>query len=242
METESKVCPSCNGKNDAVFTACWKCGAVFEDGTGEKKRSSRAFPTVVSFAVAIVLIFVFIPLSKSLIEFFFGGKGGSGGTNVSEDPGAVTKRSSGAKKTVVISGKSEYQPKAPGGPGRTKELQEAGGAGGYHLLVTTLPGALASKKNENEYFKGLIETYLHSHAGSALSEKNELMLQDKYRALEYKIGFQYSKDGFARPYIHHAITAVVADKVYTVSVDYPRDISGKSAAMRKNLMEALPKF
>lgn len=241
MEKKLKVCPSCQKENDPVFTACWKCGAVFEEGVKAAKKGSSPLPGIVVFAVAIVLVFVCMAFSEELRELFSGGKK-SGGKDIPAAQKVAPSKVSGTQKNAAVSGRSQKKQTDLSGLEQVQPGPVPDYTGSYHLLVTSLPREPAQGGEGTGYAEGLIETYLQSHSGAVLLGKNPLRLQAQYPALEYKIGFKSSGDGRAGPLIHHAITAVIAGKAYTVSVDYSRDLGEKDAAVRKDLVDSFPKF
>lgn len=237
IKAESKACPSCHRENDLAFTACWKCGTVFLEGPVEKKPGSlRSMVPPETFVVGIVVCIILIVLFMNLPKL---PSRGPKADETDVEPKTFTKKSLSANSNVAVSEKLANKLKAPDGMVRTDAGQAAGDTGGYHFLVTSLPNVLVSKKSRTAYFEGLMESYLHSHAGSTLSEKKELMLRDQYPAVEYKIGFRDPKNGSMKPFTHHAMTTVIANKAYTVSKDYPQDLNEDGSAMRENLIDSL---
>jgi len=247
VEKGSRLCPSCGGENEETLKACSKCGALFEE-----KTAARTFSDGITFAVALVLVIALIPLSKNLIEFFFGPKGSDGKSVLELQEEALGKASgrknlkgsqgaAGAKHAVAVSATPKTARAAAVESARAQVASAISDIGGYHILVTVLPEAQV-EAGANEYVEGLIRDYLESHDGSTLLGKSELTLQEKYHALEYRIERPSSKDGVTKPFIRYAITTLVAGKAYTVSVNYARGFREDDVTVRKKLLETLPKF
>lgn len=220
-----RVCPSCHRESDPALIACWKCGTVFENATGEKKAgpaSSLLIPGALVLIFALLVLSLF--LAKNLTPLFSGA------------PGVV-------KEQKPLSREAPAPQADPWKVQAASDLEKVyptlGGPGAYRFLVTNLPQALESRESEAQYFDGLIGSYLRSHDGAKVVEKKERMLGDQYRAFEYKIRFPYPEGGRVQPFIHHAVAAVVGRKAYTVSADSPQTLSEDGAAMREHLLNSI---
>lgn len=225
MKTGPRVCPACHRENDPALIACWKCGTVFDPKAGEERAEPARTSLVPAFVLVCVLLTALFVLSRYLTPIFSGKPKAGDTAEVKEREPAPVKPSEPWK--VQTTQKLEKIYPALGGPG------------GYHLLVTNLPQPLTSRESATLYFNGLIGSYLRSNEGAALLEKNELMLGDQYRAVEYKIGFSYPEGGRMQPFVHHAIAAVAGGKAYAVSADAPRAQSEDGAVMRENLLSSI---
>ena len=235
-----EICPSCHRKNDLGLTTCWKCGTPFRKSTdAETPEPSRPFLPVEASVVVLglVLLILLIAIVRNLPELSPGGPKADE-VEVLKDQKAASRNSPDAR-AAAASRKQEKKLVDPVVPGPASAAQATSGAGAYHFLVTSLPKALISKGSRTAYFEGLIRTYLASQSGSTLAEKKELLLRDQYPAVEYKIEFRHPRNGSMKPFIHHAITTVIADKAYTVSTDYPRGAGEDGSAMTENLVDSL---
>ena len=230
VKAEPRVCPSCHRESDLSLIACWKCGTLFENKNGEKKTgSASSLLTPGSLVLIFALLVISLVLANNLAPWLLRG------------PRAI--KLSVAKEQQPLSRKAPARQADPWKIRTASEMDKVyptmGGPGAYHFLVTNLPQALVSKENQTLYFDGLIGAYLRSHDGAKLVEKNESMLGEQYRAVEYRIGFPYPEGGRMQPFIHHAVATMIDGKAYTVSSDYPQALSENGTAMKEHLLNSV---
>jgi hypothetical protein len=225
VKFQTRVCPSCRRESDLALTACWKCGAVFENETGGKKAGpSRSFLVPASLVLVAVFLAAALVLAKRLTPVLSGA------------PGAAKEDRAAGREAPA---KTEDPWKVRSAPDLEKIYPAPGGPGAYRFLVTNVPQDPAGEKSTALYFDGLIGTYLRSNTGAKLVAKRELMLGDQYRAVEYKIGFPYPEGGRMQPFIHHAVAAVIDGKAYAVSADAPQALSEDGVAMKEHLLNSI---
>jgi hypothetical protein len=225
-----KVCPSCHRENELALIACWKCGTVFEIEAGEKKvdpATSLLIPG--SLVLTFALLVLALVLAKNLTPIISGGSNAKARTLAQEQQSLARKVSAGKIDPWKVQTASDL----------AKIFPEMGGPGAYRFLVTNLSQDLVSKESQTLYFDGLIGSYLRSHDGAKVMEKKESMVGGRYRAFEYKIGFQNPEAGRMQPFIHHAVATVIDGKAYTVSADYPQALTEDGSAMKEHLLNSI---